>query len=867
MALTALILALLAAPAESPAPADSTPPAAETSPPAAAEAPAPAPAREESPGSPTDLVPPVLLPESAQVPYPAGAPPHTGPIDVVVKLRVEEDGSVSEVRLVTGAGEPFDAAVLLAARGFRFTPARYEGKPVRVEITFTQRFEPPRVEPPPKPKGVLRGLLVERGTENPVAEVTVAAERQAEDGTTEEHVTQSDAEGRFELELPPGTWRVRLVMLGYEPFLQEESIAARDVVHIKYLMQRTAYDPYETLIIGRRERVEISRTTLTDREIRRMPGTFGDPFRIIDTLPGVSQVSALLPIPLVRGSSPGTTGILLDGVPLPMLYHLLAGPSVIHPEIISQVDFYGGGFPVEFGGYTGGILNGTTRTERRTKSRYELDLNLLQSGAFVREQVDTIGASATVAGRYGYPSLILSLANPDIGFQYWDYQARLDAGDKDDGWSIFFLGARDKLTETTRPTDENGFPLGPERKQTIFEFEFHRLDLRGWYSDGPLRLEAGLLGGFEQAGIETMGRDAWVLQPRGRYTLELSEQLRLRGGVDLQVFDMTNRLGGEEVDQEGESFQILLFASGRLDVASAHTDLVWTPTPRWVVVPGVRADVYHSHLGSFWNVDPRLSARYHLRDQDVGGVWLKAGVGWFHQPPRLFVPMPGAEFPSDSLGLSAAIHSNLGAELQLRDDLELDVTGYFNYMDPVYLDLTVNPLLSEIQQPPNTSAPTVNEYEYGTSRPLVSGKGVGRSYGVELMLRRRDRGDFFGWVSYSLSWSQRRLQGAWVPFDYDRRHVASVVLGLRLPRNWEVGGRLSAQSGTPVTTAFGYNETHLDPQWRVDVRIDKRAVWNEWMLDFYLDIVNMAVSEQTIGLTDRTRTRFLLPTIGFRAVL
>ena len=42
---------------------------------------------------------------------------------------------------------PFDEAVIAAARGFRFDPGRYGGKPVPVEITFTHTFLPRRLRP------------------------------------------------------------------------------------------------------------------------------------------------------------------------------------------------------------------------------------------------------------------------------------------------------------------------------------------------------------------------------------------------------------------------------------------------------------------------------------------------------------------------------------------------------------------------------------------------------------------------------------------------------------------------------------------------------------------------------------------------
>ena len=43
-----------------------------------------------------------------------------------------------------------------------------------------------------------------------------------------------------------------------------------------------------------------------------------------------------------------------------------------------------------------------------------------------------------------------------------------------------------------------------------------------------------------------------------------------------------------------------------------------------------------------------------------------------------------------------------------------------------------------------------------------------------------------------MSRSERRYEGRWVPFDFDRAHMLNLVAGTRLPRNWEIGGRALA---------------------------------------------------------------------------
>src|SRR4029078_2415079 len=104
----------------------------------------------------------------------------------------------------------------------------------------------------------------------------------------------------------------------------------------------------EPVVVAERRRDEVSRVSLRGDEIQKIPGTFGDPFRVIQTLPGVASVVSLLPFPIVPGSSPASTGFLLDGTRIPLLFHLLSGPSVVHPVFIDEIQFFPGGAPATY---------------------------------------------------------------------------------------------------------------------------------------------------------------------------------------------------------------------------------------------------------------------------------------------------------------------------------------------------------------------------------------------------------------------------------------------------------------------------------------------------------------------------------------
>jgi len=106
------------------------------------------------------------------------------------------------------------------------------------------------------------------------------------------------------------------------------------------------------------------------------------------------------------------------------------------------------------------------------------------------------------------------------------------------------------------------------------------------------------------------------------------------------------------------------------------------------------------------------------------------------------------------------------------------------------------------------------------------------------------------------------MDGEWVPYDYDRTHLLNLVAGLPLPRNWDLGMRMQYESGLPATTTAGYNAGRIDGYVRFDIRVDKRAIYRKWLLDFYVDITNVAVQPEEIepGFS----LRYVLPTVGLR---
>ena len=825
---------------------------------------------------PTDAAPPAQpsfeAPKaitSTDVPAPPNPPAITEPVKVTVKLRVDSQGNVVKVDLVTPPQPPWDDAVIAAAKEFKFQPGTFGGKPVAVEITFTHTFLPPPPPPPPTtaeqgpPRtSILRGKLVELGTRLPVASATVNVEI---DGRR--YSTEGDQKGHFRLEIPSGHAKISVYAPAHNPFVQEETIADKQELAVTYLVERDRYDPYEIVVVGEQRREEVSRVTLRGPEIQQIPGTFGDPFRVIQALPGVASVVSLLPFPVIRGASPSSTGFLIDQTRVPLLFHLLSGPSVIHPEFIDEIQFYPGGAPAPYGGYTAGIVDGRTRRAGSDEHLIDVDANLLQVGGLVREPVKPIGATVTAAARYGYPGWLLSLATNQASLSYWDYQFRVDGGNKRNGWTVFAFGARDELDQPapgSSPSDPNP-PLAPS-----LVLGFHRLDLRYHQTVGDLETTYRVVGGYDRT--YSMGTDftVWSVNPSIRSRLALNKQLDLSAGLEGEARDLVQ--GGNQT-MGGSALTAI---TGQLSTAytgGAYLEGIWRPTSDWLIRPGVREDIYHDKTATKPAFDPRLTVRYKLGhrdlpdvrpDSDDSAIWLKSAVGIYHQPPRFVVPLPGLDEMPLKYGLLRAIQTSFGAEIPLEHRFQFSTEAFFNYMDPTIFDLSVN--AATVGTGANSSLlPTtiINMPDRGQDIiNRLTTPQTGRAYGLEVLLRRQAKSGVFGWISYTLSRSERYKDGSWAPYDFDRTHLFNLVMGLPLRRNWDIGVRVQYQSGLPATTTMGYNTARADGYVRFDVRVDKRAVWKKWLLDFYVDITNVALLPEEV--TPGNSIRYVLPTVGLR---
>ncbi|HEY0465830.1 MAG TPA: TonB family protein [Polyangiaceae bacterium] len=594
--------------------------------------------------------------------------------------------------------------------------------------------------------------------------------------------------------------------------------------------------PTEIRVLGE-ERQELGSLHIPRSETRLIPGAFADPFRVVEVLPGVSPVLSGIPYFYVRGAPPGDVGYRIDGIPVPLLFHVGAGPSVIAPALVDRVDLFPGAYPAEHGRVAGAVIAGETLGPSAVMHG-EAQARIFDAGAMIEQPFANGRGSVLLGGRYGYTQAILSVVAPDYGLNYWDYQARVAYRiNATDTLSAFAFGALDQLTNKNI-----------DRK--LFDTQFHRLDLR-WdrhTEQGTMRLALTLgtdhvLNAQEgPSGSGSELRDG-TLRLRFEASHRLSPKLRLRGGADAGVSNVKT-----EVDTLGPQ---VVAQAPRVDFAGGvYADAIWRPARVAEIVPGVRLDLARAREQNHVYVEPRLGTRLRVAQ---GVSWVSA-FGVAHQLPTQSVRVPGRAPNGLELAEQEAWQATSGFEFVLPASMLGKVSLFHAWVDALKADLT------------------------------------GRSYGAEFFLRRNFSERLGGFISYTLSRTTYTHFTQTYQAEFDRPHVLSVVLGYDLGRGFRLGARSLYESGRRYAVACPTPDCGPgDPQaprrfvemgrthsfFRLDFRFEKRwqLAAGRWLSGTF-EWFNATLSKEADnvswdpvhgGMVTTDRAALTLPSIGIEA--
>lgn len=817
---------------------------------------------------------------------------------VVLSLSITATGDVADARVVESGGAAFDEAALTAARGLRFEPAEIDGAPAPIRILYRYEIH---WRAPERRTATLRGLVRDAASRAPIAGVTVSIDGAG--GAT------SGADGRFHVEdVAPGRRTITLSGDRLTAVQTEETFeAGRDLeatydvaVRIGEPTSAEERDDLELIVRAPAVRLEVVATSVRADQARRVPGASGDVLRVVESMPGVGRAAAGSAGLVVWGAAPEDTRTLVDGVPIPRLYHSGGLRSVVGSDLVRAVELIPGGYGAAYGRGLGGLVlveTGLPESERRVAGNLSIDP--IDAGGALRVPLSRRLAIAVGARRSHVDTLLPLVADDDVEDyfpipRYWDAQAR----------ATWRPSARDVVEVTglvssdrTSRASPNADPARATRERR--DLVFHRTWVRWQRSlaDGT-EISVTPWGGQDHALLDSVyGSTVTRLETtsfqsglRASWRSPVRRWLWLDAGLDVEVAatEVSRRGSISAPAREGD---VRIFGQAPPDRIDADRfDVVTIGLAPWVqadvallagklhLIPGLRFDPSVRSVSrqtpvegntpsiGLFAQEPSIEPRAAVRWDPTEWLSLRSGFGLYAQ--SAFAADLSAAFGNPTLPPSRGWHLLAGATVRPREGLSFELTGFVT----TSRDLAVR---SPVESPLRARA----------LEPL----GRGRAFGGQLLARLELGRNLFGWVSYGLVRSERKNgEGDWRPFDQDQTHVLTALGSWRIGFGFEVGFRVRYATGFPRTAVvdsfldarrdtwqpvFGrQNGIRLADFFQLDVRASRTFSLGPTELEIYLEVQNTTNHENTeewVYSTDLSERRAItgfpiLPLLGAR---
>ena len=852
-----------------------------------------------APAAPAHVIVPPKLTTFVQAEFPPSEIVAGKGATVVLSIAIDATGKVVGVTVVESAGPAFDAAAVGAAGQFVFSPASVDGKPIPVKITYRYAFTITETLIK-KTTADFAGVVRDHLTKEPIANVRVAVDTGQE--------TLTDEQGRFSIpDILPGEHGVTLsgeavATIGTtETFEPSKKLDATYDVDKKQVKTGSSDEEEEIVVTAPRLKKQVVSTEVQATQAAKVPGTQGDVLKVVENLPGVARAAAGSSALVVWGAAPNDTRVYVDGVHVPLLYHGGGFRSILPSAFVRSVELVPGGYGTGYGRGLGGLVSVTMKPLDEEGIHGSAGADVIDASTDVRAKIaDNLHFAIGFRKSYLEDSL-QAVTTENVGSiipipNYYDGQARIqyDLG-KHESVEVGGLLSSDRIQNTLTNPD----PALTEQQTTQTQFQRMWMHYERHMEDGAVVKVVPWFGANYTSLANAYGptvtdvsNHSTIFGLRAEWHGPVMENVRGAVGLDAEML-LSNLHRDGSIGAPPREGDIYVFGEAPPPQVNADNwkTVIGSLAPyvegdvallddALHIVPGLRLDPYILSASkvvpvegnipdvgtthSVAEVEPRLSVRYAFTPE----ISVKAAFGIYHQAPQ---PEDlSAVFGTPTLGLSKAQHYLVGSAFQLTPSLSIETTAFLAEQED---------LVARNQDPSPLLAHALDQI------------GIGHAYGTQFLLRQQQIGRFFGWVSYTISRSQRRDAPTldWRLFDYDQTHVFTALGSYDLGGGFETGLRFRFSSGyprTPVTGAyfdsqtntweplFGpHNSIRVPPFASLDARISKKFKFGKGTsLEIYLDVQNVtnhSNPEEIVYNTNYTQRGYItglpiLPVAGAR---
>jgi len=634
--------------------------------------------------------------------------------------------------------------------------------------------------------------------------------------------TVTNAYGFYSITLDEGTYSLDFRYIGYVSMSRSIDLNSNQKIDIELegddiqLENIVISDQAEDFNISS---IEMSTAKLDMSKISEIPTFLGenDIIKAIQLLPGVSSVGEGASGFNVRGGSVGQNLVLLDEAPVYNSSHLLGFLSVFNPDAVKDLKLYKGGIPSRFGGRLSSILDIRMKDGNNKKTVISGGIGSIFSRFTLESPIKKDKSSFILAIRRSYADILFSpflknsgVFNDGSALNFYDITAKANF-DLDPKNTIFvssYIG-RDVFMFDERQGFNWGNRTGTLRWNHLFNDRlFSNFTLIYSNYDYQLAFGSDDMNKFEwDSRVET-----YNFKPELTYFINANNELSLGAEFIRYRFEPANAVGVSEGEISDITLPLKYAFEGSFYIGNEQkfSNLTLSYGARYSLYsyygPSFKYEfgtplflgdrkplvseseiLGNERIQSYSAFEPRIS----LNAKISNTASIKASYNKMTQ----YIHLLSNTAASSSLDVWTPSTNNIKPEIG-----HSYVFGLFkNFRNNTFessIEIYYKDLENQIDYIDGADL-LINKYFEGD---LLS--GIGRAYGLEFLFKK-NRGDFSGWLSYSLGRSELKIDGInnfnWYPTRYDQTHNFKVTGSYKLNARVQLSGNFVYLTGTPVT--------------------------------------------------------------------
>ncbi len=623
-------------------------------------------------------------------------------------------------------------------------------------------------------------------------------------------VVTSNEYGFYAISLPKGKYDLRISFVGYEekriPILLNAPLITNVFLESKNQLA-------EVVVSTKRKddnltKAQIGTETLNMQSISKVPVIFGekDVLKTIQLLPGVKSAGEGNSGFYVRGGAADQNLILLDEAPVYNASHLLGFFSTFNSDAIKDATLIKGNGPAQYGGRLSSVLDVKMKDGNNKNYTVNGGLGLISSRLSIEGPIQEDKSSFILSGRRTYADVFLKASEKFKDNILYFYDLNAKANYKiDDKNRIYFSGyfGQDELGLGSSFRINWGNKTGTIRWNRIVN---NKLFLNTSFIYSDYSYNVGLKNGETNFNVNSNIKDVNLKQD---YTYYLNPKNTIRFGfnsilhtITPSVFSGTVNNNINKVGRNG--LENALYFNNNFKANQQLTFDYGLRISAYSIMGGDQYNVYNNNAitqsillqknefgKTYMNVEPRFTSNYRINDLSSVKIAYARNVQHLHLLSNATAASPSDQWIGNSYNIKPELadQTSIGYARNFKNNTyELGAELYYKRMQ------------NQLDYKDGTNINTIADVE---SSLLY---GVGRAYGFEFLAKKKI-GLFSGWISYTLSKTERKIDGIndgnWYNAKQDRTHDVSIVTILELNPKWTVSGVFVYSTGNAVTFPTG----------------------------------------------------------------